>query len=63
MFEVASSCVDQFSYHKHFLENPTVEIEDKCVGNNISKFQLNPTVNEVRMTILVKELEVEKARN
>ena len=30
------------------------------VRNNISKFQLNPTVDEVTMAILVKELEEEK---
>src|ERR1044072_1696087 len=51
----ASSCVSNISQLKHFLENPTVMIEDQCFRINISKFQFNPTVDEVTMTILVKE--------
>src|ERR1044072_5985759 len=50
----AASCVSQFSQLRHFLDNPTVHIEDQWVENNISKFQLNPTVDEVAMIIFPK---------
>src|ERR1044072_2309213 len=50
----ATSCVSQFSQVKHLLDNPTVHIEDQWVENNISKFQLNPTVDEVAMVVFPK---------
>src|ERR1044072_2783893 len=40
----------------HLLDNPTVHIEDLWVENNISKFQLNPTVDEVAMAVFPKEV-------
>src|ERR1044072_9121787 len=50
----AASCVSQFSQLRHLLNNPTVHIEDLWVENNISKFQLNPTVDEVAMAVFQK---------
>ena len=52
----AASCMSQFSQLRHFLDNPTVHIEDLWVENNISKFQLNPTVDEVAMAVFPKEV-------
>src|ERR1044072_5557948 len=49
-----ASCVSHISQLRHFLDNPTVHIEDQWVENNISKFQLNPTVDEVAMIIFPK---------
>ena len=54
VLESAASCVEQFSYLKHYFTKVTVQIKDQWVENNISKFQLNPTVNEVTMTVLQK---------
>src|ERR1044072_9127021 len=51
-----ASCVSQFSQLRHLLDNPTVHIEDLWVENNISKFQLNPTVDEVAMAVSPKEV-------
>jgi len=48
--------VSQFSQLRHLLDNPTVHIEDLWVENNISKFQLNPTVDEVAMAVFPKEV-------
>ena len=56
----AASCVSHISQLIYYFANPLGPIEDQWVRNNISKFQLNPTVDEVTMAILVKELEVEK---
>src|ERR1044072_6137407 len=52
----AASCVSHFSQLMHLLDNPTVHIEDLWVENNISKFQLNPTVDEVAMAVFPKEV-------
>src|ERR1044072_8873912 len=52
----AASCVSQFSQLRHLLDNPTVHIEDLWVETNISKFQLNPTVDEVAMAVFPKEV-------
>ena len=49
-----ASCVSQFSQLRHLRDNPTVHIEDLWVENDISKFQLNPTVDEVAMIIFPK---------
>src|ERR1044072_8096574 len=52
----AASCVSHFSQLMHLLDNPTVHIKDLWVENNISKFQLNPTVDEVTMAVFPKEV-------
>src|ERR1044072_2573110 len=52
----AASCVSHFSQLRHLVDNPTVHIEDLWVENNISKFQLNPTVDEVAMAVFPKEV-------
>ena len=52
----AASYVSQFSELRHLLDNPTAHIEDLWVENNISKFQLNPTVDEVAMAVFPKEV-------
>ena len=52
----AISCLSHISQLRHYFANPTVQIVDQYVRNNISKFQLNPTVDEAAMTILVTEI-------
>src|ERR1044072_1106451 len=52
--DAASSCVSHISQLKHLFDDPTVQIEDQRVRNNISKIQLNPTVDEVTMTFFLK---------
>ena len=54
--EEAASCVSHMSKHKDFMENQNIQIKDKWVGNNVNKFQLNPTVDVVTMTVLLKEV-------
>src|ERR1044072_112384 len=49
-----ASCVSHISELRHFLDNPTIHIEDQWVENNISKFHLNPAVDEVAMIIFPK---------
>ena len=60
MFEEAASCVSNISQLKKFLENLNNQIKDQWVMSNTSKFQLNLTVDEVTMTIFLKELKAEK---
>ena len=52
--DAAASCVSHISQLRHLFDNPTVQIEDQRVRNNISKIQLNPTVDEVTMTFFLK---------
>src|ERR1044072_1578068 len=51
---LSASCVDHFSQLNQHFANLTVLIKDQWVENNISKIQLNPTVNEVTMAVLLK---------
>jgi hypothetical protein len=46
--------VEQFSQLKQYFAKLTVHIQDQWVEDNISKFQLDPTVNEVTMDVLLK---------
>src|ERR1044072_4086279 len=55
----AASCVSHISQLSDYFTNPSGQIKDQYVRNNISKFQLNPTVDEVAMTIFVKEVRAE----
>src|ERR1044072_629134 len=52
--EKAASCVSQISHLRHCFANPSGQIEDQRVWNNISKIQLNPTVDEVALIIFPK---------
>ena len=54
VFESAASCVEQFSQLKQHFAKLTVQIKDQWVENNISKNQLDPTVNEVTMDVFLK---------
>ena len=60
VFESAASCVEQFSQLKQYFAKLTVLIKDQWVENNISKIQLDPTVNEVTMDVLPKGVWVVK---
>src|ERR1044072_2009424 len=66
--ENVSSCVSHISQLRHYFTNPSGQIEDQRVRNNISQIQFNPTVDEITMTIflkgfsLVKMLHCELAR-
>jgi len=51
---LSASCVDHFSQLNQHFAKLTVHIKDQWVENNISKIQLNPTVNEVTMDVLLK---------
>jgi hypothetical protein len=50
----AASCVEQFSQLKQYFAKLTVHIKVQWVENNISKNQLDPTVNEVTIDVLLK---------
>ena len=50
----AASCVSHISQFRQLFDNPTGQIEDQGVRNNISKIQLNPTVDEVALIIFPK---------
>lgn len=53
-----ANCVGWFSQQRRFLEDTTSQLEDLCVVSNISKFQLDQTVNESTRSVLQKEVKV-----
>ena len=49
-----SSCDSFFSLHKCYLENPNGENVRNRISNTISKFNKNPTVNEIGIIVLLR---------
>lgn len=52
----AAYCMGSFSLHNHFLDDLTSQVEDLCVVNDISTFQLHTTINESTRFVLRKEV-------
>ena len=51
---ILSSCDSFFSIQEYYLANPNDESVRNWISNNISKFHVNPTVNETGIIILLK---------
>jgi len=52
--------VTHFSSYKHLIDDPTGQTTKYHVMNQMSKFELNPTVNESGKSILLKLYILEK---
>jgi len=55
--------VTHFSIYRYLIDDPTGQTIKWHVINHMSKFELNPTVNELGKSILLKLRILEKLKN